>query len=360
MMRAPTRGALLLAACLLLPTQAFSWNYVGHELVARIAWDNLTPAAREKIIVIMRQHPARAHDLVNTMPADYGNEDAFAFTVAATWPDIIRIETNPWHAKDNHPAWHYINKAFVVPGTDAGKLKGTATGPTDWHPGVEPTDAVQAIEQCVDRLKDPKLPAADKAIALSWYLHLVGDLHQPLHACTLFSDRFPAGDRGGNGQVVRCPVQTTQPSIISEADATHLPNLGDPSVGYTPASRPADGATNLHAYWDNVFGRFGTPRVIDALQREITGEYPPAALAEAARQSDFTVWMDESFAAAVKDAHLDGTLKTSTLAESQHDPASVPLVPDGYLARAQEVCRLRIATAGYRAADQLNAIFGTP
>ena len=40
---------------------------------------------------------------------------------------------------------------------------------------------------------------AEKAVALCWILHLVGDMHQPLHNGTLFSRAyFPKGDKGGN------------------------------------------------------------------------------------------------------------------------------------------------------------------
>lgn len=143
-MRKRVMTTAALAAFLLLPAKGFSWNYVGHEVVARIAWDNLTPQARRQVTLLLRQHPARAHDLLKGMPADVGDEDAFAFVVAATWPDIVRTESNPWHAKDHHAAWHFINVPFVLDGTDRTKLKGVEPGPLDWTPGTEPTDAVQA------------------------------------------------------------------------------------------------------------------------------------------------------------------------------------------------------------------------
>jgi S1/P1 nuclease len=40
--------------------------------------------------------------------------------------------------------------------------------------------------------------AEQKAIALAWLFHLVGDIHQPLHTAQLFTVDYPNGDRGGN------------------------------------------------------------------------------------------------------------------------------------------------------------------
>src|SRR5262249_13992287 len=47
-------------------------------------------------------------------------------------------------------------------------------------------------------LKSRSVSDEDKAVALSWVFHLVGDVHQPLHAATLYNGQFPRGDRGGN------------------------------------------------------------------------------------------------------------------------------------------------------------------
>jgi hypothetical protein len=43
----------------------------------------------------------------------------------------------------------------------------------------------------------------EKAIYLTWLLHLVGDIHQPLHCTAVFSEQFPNGDKGGNDAFIR-------------------------------------------------------------------------------------------------------------------------------------------------------------
>ena len=52
--------------------------------------------------------------------------------------------------------------------------------------------------------------AARKAIALAWLFHLVGDIHQPLHAAQLFAVDYPNGDRGGDQICIRV-TQAGQP-----------------------------------------------------------------------------------------------------------------------------------------------------
>jgi hypothetical protein len=61
----------------------------------------------------------------------------------------------------------------------------------------------------------------EKAYDLGWLLHLVGDLHQPMHAVNGISVTLPEGDRGGNLVEIK---------------------------GVT------DGASELHAFWDEVLG----------------------------------------------------------------------------------------------------------
>lgn len=357
----------------ILPARSFAWNFVGHELIARIAWDQLSPDARNQIRLIIRQHPALQADLLKDMPSDFGDRDAYATIVSASWPDMIRNEHNPWHDKYHKAPWHYINIPFILDGTDKTKLKDADRASGDWTPGTEPTNLVQALKKCEKDLRDPAVSLSDKAIALSWYLHLAGDAHQPLHANTLFENRFPTGDRGGNSCIVRAPVLTTQPSLISIDDVASLPgqNLihdaaeppattrsatGRSATG--PATMPSEGPVNLHFYWDNIFGRLAPPRVLDALQNELTTEYPVAALRPQSVDLQYGDWVDESFKIAVHEVRRDGTLAVGTLDQMhQRSHPPFPELPPDYLARTQEISRRQITLAGYRLAAELNDIF---
>jgi hypothetical protein len=57
----------------------------------------------------------------------------------------------------------------------------------------------QAIQLCSNTLQDQTWPGSERAIALGWLGHLVGDAPQPCHARSLYVEEiFPEGDRGAN------------------------------------------------------------------------------------------------------------------------------------------------------------------
>src|SRR6266436_8860325 len=99
-----------------------------------------------------------------------------------------------------------------------------------------PVDIYRKLTTAVKRKKasivrkenDPE----QKAIALAWLFHLVGDIHQPLHTAQLFTVEYPKGDRGGNEICFRV-TQAGQPMdlhrfwdgvITSSTDLTRLTN----------------------------------------------------------------------------------------------------------------------------------------
>jgi hypothetical protein len=151
---------LMLAPHLSLPFDAIvpegaRWGRSGHRVVARAAAARLTPRARREVRLL----------LAGGSLAD-----------ASTWADEIRGDrpaTSPWH---------YVN----IPVTDS-----------VFRPAVHCRSGcvVSAVEAQLAILRDRRRPAAERAEALKWVVHLIGDLHMPLHA----GDR---GDRGGNDVVV--------------------------------------------------------------------------------------------------------------------------------------------------------------
>lgn len=117
----------------------------------------------------------------------------------------------------------------------------------------------------------PSTPA-DKAIALSWLLHLVGDAHQPLHAAGFFSRAFPESDRGGNHFFVQPP-------------------------GRQPVK--------LHAYWDGALGRSEVLRTAVNRAIELRTAHPQESLPEVGTM-DPTRWLLESFELAKDKAYQGG------------------------------------------------------
>ncbi|HVM76420.1 MAG TPA: S1/P1 nuclease [Candidatus Saccharimonadales bacterium] len=167
---APSRFGLILFASflfLLCSAPAWAWGCKGHQTVALIAEQNLTPEALQFVNKLLSENPVDpglkryctdpAHDLL----AD-----------ASTWPDDVR------NIAKNGP-WHYID----IP-------RGAARAPLSEYCGSE-SCVTQAIADQVAILKDPHADPYKRADAIRYIVHFVGDLHMPLHATT-------NDDQGGN------------------------------------------------------------------------------------------------------------------------------------------------------------------
>jgi hypothetical protein len=157
--------------------------------------------------------------------------------------------------------------------------------------------------------------------------HLIGDIHQPLHATNEFSTAYPAGDKGGNDQAVM-----------------------------------ANGMViNLHAYWDDALGTSDGYAAIDFLAREIIEDpaLAPAKLAELEQHKDARQWADESYRYATALVYLNGRLRSARYdAVNAHEiqPEQVPPLPPSYAGNARDLCKRRAATAGYRLAAEIKTV----
>ena len=137
-----------LAAWLVLVLPAAAWGPLGHRTVAAIAETNLTPAAREFV----------AQRLENVAMAD-----------VASWADSVtrdpRFPGSIWYHFEKIPdGAGYLDNLRTMP--EAQRRKG----------GV-----VAAILVADRMLRDERAPAAARRDALKFLIHLVGDVHQPLH-----------------------------------------------------------------------------------------------------------------------------------------------------------------------------------
>lgn len=335
-MRTRLFAACSLAASLVLPSVALGWNDVGHMTGACLAYRRLDAADRASVDAILRQHPYYANMLVDDLPPGV-EAGEWAFMKAASWPDAVRPPTpaypatKPAGATDYHRAsWHYKDvpfspdKSFAMPAEPASKTT---------NAGGVPADAIAALAQSRRQLADAQASPAERAVALCWIEHLIGDVHQPLHGCTMYTTAYPKGDQGGNAQSV-------------QTDA---------------------GVQNLHAIWDNGLGTANGYVAIDAMARDLTLDprCDVAKLKEYAEHKEAEQWLAESHALAVAYAYLDGKLKTVPSASLRRtmpnapqptsQPVEVPRLPSMYLANVREVSRVRDSLAAARLADAIHA-----
>ncbi|MGC3965566.1 MAG: S1/P1 nuclease [Rhodocyclaceae bacterium] len=144
---------LALASTSVWTTDASAWGRKGHAAVAALAQAHLTPAAQAQVEALMRD------DL------DRDGKPSGRKTLAqiASWPDEIR-DIAP---KGEYAGWH-----------------------TRGNPVCSDSLATCKDGHCVDEniihyaalLHDKQQPARVRNEALKWVVHLVGDLHQPLHS----------------------------------------------------------------------------------------------------------------------------------------------------------------------------------
>lgn len=180
-------------------------------LIALLAYDALPAELRQSLVRLLEAHPRFPADFLPHVPPELtsaAERDRWVFAHAATWPDLARGQP----AYD-HGTWHYVNLPLSLRG---GRLVSCAEARAAFPESVRRVAALQAAEaapgaagapdsirealpKALGILGDVRATAAERALALSWVLHLVGDAHQPLHGVALFTDqRFVTGDRGGN------------------------------------------------------------------------------------------------------------------------------------------------------------------
>lgn len=150
------------------PLNSYSWNAMGHMVIANIAYQQLKPEVRDKV-----------DKLVGNLNTEY--PDMSSFLHLAYWPDAIRSQRI-----ETFTHWHYIDLPYSTDGT---KVRDDA---------IDTDNAVWAVERIQVIVKNQRANPYDRARFLSFLTHIVGDLHQPLHTVTLFSAAHPDGDKGGN------------------------------------------------------------------------------------------------------------------------------------------------------------------
>jgi S1/P1 Nuclease len=305
----------------LVPTSLFAWGPIGHMTVAYVAYQNLTPAAKARALSLLRLNPDYATwDKQIPEGASTDDHDRMIFMMASIWPDDIKGESQysddgtsggnvpegPTSARNigykdllRHRYWHFIDTPFspdqtVLPPISAPNAQTQ----------IAAFRAVLASSQ----------PDELKSYDLVWLLHLVGDIHQPLHAVTRITQAHPKGDAGGNAV-----------KLFGDAES------------------------NLHSYWDNLPGsdcKFCNDKLQCASRAMVLGKtIEPAG--KLSHNLDAAVWARESF----EDARMNAYREPIGSADQPYT-----IVPDSdYETQAYKLAKRRIAAAGARLADVLNA-----
>src|SRR5882762_7638840 len=225
-----TSGALALLFAS--SSTSYPWNGRGHMMVAAVAYNKLTPQTKNRVDALLLLNPDRDH-WMDLIPAgtSAAKTKMMIFMIAATWADRIKSDpdyhTDGTHngnrppndpsARQNigyddlarHKYWHFEDLPFTQDNTPL--------------PAVPTPNARTQINTFRAVLTSDE-PDALKSYDLSWFVHLIGDVHQPLHCTTRIGATQLEGDDGGNGVKLSSP-----------------------------------GPANLHSYWDGVIGGGDAP-----------------------------------------------------------------------------------------------------
>lgn len=306
-MRAAHRALLLIFALLVLPVRAAAWHDTGHMLVAQIAYLRLSPAAKERVDKLLVT-PQGRRPLIHLCAGYYTAatcEKTYDPVTIAVWMDDFRGDS----LNGSYDPWHYINHKPFFDGV-----------PARSNVGPEPVNILDRINWAVNTLRRGTGRDRTDAETLGFLYHLVGDVHQPMHATTRYTAAQPDGDSGGNG--------------------------------FRLKATEASPATSLHFFWDAAAGAFGydSPRRplgeadrarLLKYAEELMREHPEAAL-PGVRELEPLNWVEESNALGRR--AYEGLTENETPSKAYAD-------------RAQQVSRQRIALAGYRLAGLLNQLF---
>ena len=264
-------------AAVLVSSPALAWGKTGHRVVAAIADTQLSGLARAHLEEILG-------------PGESLDE-------AANWPDEMRSAPGTFWQKTATP-WHYVTLNGII--YDHAPPEG---------------DALEALNRFSKTLQDPNASLADKQTALRFVVHIVGDLHQPLH-------NGKCCDRGGN------------------------------DVKVTWFGKP----TNLHAAWDSQLvdeEQLSFTELAAKLERHISPE-------DVMKWWDINPrdWISES--AEIREQIYANIPSPAKPKDKKSKGEALPDLSYTYVYKFTPVVERRLQQAGVRLAAYLNDIYSKP
>lgn len=317
--RAAAFGFVLLFCAIVGPAPAHAWGCKGHQVVALIAEKHLNPRALAMVKKILADSPI---DPSLSRYCKEGGADPMAD--ASTWPDDIRSQ------RPETPPWHYVDIPLDVNQREVEKFcdpkVGCVTG---------------AIRDELSLLGSKYADAQERADALRFLIHFVGDIHQPLHGVS-------NNDLGGN--------------CVAVAFFDEAPQLRNQQLEiYSP---------NLHAIWDtNILERATMGQTSEQVASELDESFQKRFAAWQKAPANIDTWAWESHLLAQKNAYgklpvripAEAPQPVTSCADDSHISARMlqlkEHLDEPYQALAAPIVRERLAQAGVRLALLLNQIW---
>ena len=295
---------------------AFGWWCEGHEMVAFIAEKHLTPHALAASTQLLKAQPVDPS--VPHFCKDSSNDP---LADASTWADDVKKE-------EQTGSWHYMDIPLGLKHGDVEAYCQPA-GPSV-NGGPRTGCILSALRYNLNILHDDKESDAEKAKALRYLIHLMGDLHQPLHTTA-------NNDQGGN-----CvPIQ-----FFSE------PKLA-----------------NLHSVWDGMIvnrDMAAKGRSVEQMAADLDLQYRSQSNGWTKHGPEFERWAWEGHKIAQNVTYGDLQPRIPVEPYEAHPDCKAETEKDGalhlrageeYQRRTAPVAEEQIAKAGFRLAEILNEVW---
>ena len=294
----------------------YSWDAAGHKISAYIAWQQMKPEVRDEVFRILMRAPensdlSKPYDRFNSRSEARKRLDLFMY--ASIWPDVVKNRLfDVRNKKYNQGNWHYGAIFWRQENGKAVELK-----------DFEGAGGL-AVEKLVDFeriMRDKSFSDEERALAIAWFLHVGGDLHNPLHNASRVTDTEPEGDQGGNLFVL---VPRTETSF----------------------------GVNLHSYWDGIFSRVhprkndaSDPEYLIPLGRKFIKKHRFKRLSDRLNLGRYQEWNRAGY----------GFL--NDIVYSGVERGQLP--GKRYRKRAYKTAREQITLAGYRIGETFNRVFAS-
>lgn len=285
---------------------SYSWHRGGHEIIARVAEIELS------YDLIGQKAYNWSLELLRPL-SQWCGEKNHPFIESSVWSD--KVKEQGWYTKYD---WHFSDVPLNAPGFTP-KYRQTLYSKDNSH---------YAVNQMFSTLRSKKVDGEGKSdnilgksICLRDLIHIIGDIHQPLHNVQRFSVQMPDGDAGGNGFLIKRYNETRY--------------------------------NNLHFAWDHLMDQFeetDSPMTekqyedVVNFSQSLVEEYPYENL-RYEMEINFKAydWVKESYAVA-------SSFVYTGITEGEE-------LPEWYVEEARKIIRRRLALGGYRLAKTIREAY---
>lgn len=280
-----------------LATACYTWHPTGHFITARIAE-----------LEILRLKPDLHPKLIKILEVlgKFTKEAAHPFVECACFPDDIKYLS--WKAFNQ---WHFYDYYIAGPGISRDEINKLPKSVVNLASSI--ADAKETLRNTKSSKVDDKL---GKSFELRYLIHLIGDVHQPLHAASYVTKEHPKGNAGGNAFKLEEPK------------------------------------TDLHTYWDRTLQWFDDVtapleekgwKKIETYSKELMEENPRSKFDEELKKDKTGDWILESKKICEKVVY-NGVTEGGKITQE-------------YRLKAKDLIRRQLTLGGYRLADTIIKTF---